>query len=72
MLCGKLKSAYLIAVKAERVEDVERILHVAQRAGPSQAQMRTICETWLASQQEKRKREMKTKELLMRSKQERR
>ncbi|XP_071795779.1 zinc finger FYVE domain-containing protein 26-like isoform X2 [Asterias amurensis] len=72
MLCGKLKSAYLIAVKAERVEDVERILHVAQRAGPSQAQMRTICETWLASQQEKRKREMKTKELLMRSKQDRR
>ncbi|XP_022094724.1 zinc finger FYVE domain-containing protein 26-like isoform X2 [Acanthaster planci] len=71
MLCGKLKSAYLIAVKAERVEDVQRILSAAQRAGPSQAQMKTICESWLASQAEKRQREMKTKELLMRSKQER-
>ncbi|XP_038075616.1 zinc finger FYVE domain-containing protein 26-like [Patiria miniata] len=72
MLCGKLKSAYLIAVKAERVEDVQRILSAAQRAGPGQAQMKTICESWLASQAEKRKREMKAKELLTRGRQERR
>ncbi|KAK3093553.1 hypothetical protein FSP39_017239 [Pinctada imbricata] len=45
ILCGKLRSAYLMAVKAERVEDVQRIAGAAQRMG--QTAVRTICNKWL-------------------------
>ncbi|XP_013400771.1 zinc finger FYVE domain-containing protein 26-like [Lingula anatina] len=45
ILCGKLKSAYLIAVKEERVEDVQRISGAALRAG--QPAVKNICDKWL-------------------------
>ena len=69
ILCGKLKSAYLLAVKAERVEDVQRIMRAAKQAGPSQAQMKAICQTWLAGQEEKRMREQQAQQLLFQSRQ---
>ena len=45
MLCGKLKSAYLVAVKTERVNDVKRILESAEKGG--QTAVKSICEKWL-------------------------
>ena len=45
ILCGKLKSAYLIAVKAGRVDDVRHIAAAADRTG--QAAVKGICEKWL-------------------------
>lgn len=45
ILCGKLRSAYLMAVKAERVEDVQRIAGAAQRMG--QTAVKNICNKWL-------------------------
>ena len=51
MLCGKLKSAYLIAVRAERVDDVKRISAAAERAG--QTAVKNISDKWLQMQQSK-------------------
>ena len=45
LLCGKLKSAYLIAVKAGRADDVRRIAAAADRAG--QNAVKAICDKWL-------------------------
>ncbi|KAL5009256.1 hypothetical protein ScPMuIL_014837 [Solemya velum] len=45
ILCGKLRSAYLLAVKGERVEDVQRIVGAAQRMG--QTAVKNICNKWL-------------------------
>ncbi|XP_035827727.1 zinc finger FYVE domain-containing protein 26 [Aplysia californica] len=45
ILCGKLRSAYLLAVKRERVEDVQRIAGAAQRLG--QSAVTNICRKWL-------------------------
>ncbi|XP_059148210.1 zinc finger FYVE domain-containing protein 26-like [Physella acuta] len=45
ILCGKLRSAYLLAVKRDRVEDVQRIAGAAQRLG--QTAVRNICKKWL-------------------------
>ncbi|ESP02327.1 hypothetical protein LOTGIDRAFT_238051 [Lottia gigantea] len=45
ILCGKLRSAYLLAVKGERIEDVQRIAGAAQRTG--QAAVKNICTKWL-------------------------
>lgn len=45
ILCGKLRSAYLMAVKSERVEDVQRICGAAQRMG--QTAVKNICDKWL-------------------------
>ncbi|XP_046355808.2 zinc finger FYVE domain-containing protein 26-like isoform X1 [Haliotis rufescens] len=45
ILCGKLRSAYLLAVKGERVEDVQRIAGAAQRL--NQGAVRNICNKWL-------------------------
>ncbi|XP_069118425.1 uncharacterized protein [Argopecten irradians] len=45
ILCGKLRSAYLMAVKTERVDDVQRIAGAAQRMG--QTAVRNICNKWL-------------------------
>ncbi|XP_077991490.1 zinc finger FYVE domain-containing protein 26-like [Glandiceps talaboti] len=65
ILCSKLKSAYLIAVQAERVDDVKRIATAAQRVG--QTAVRNICERWLQSQEQKRQRELAQQELLLRA-----
>ncbi|OWF55424.1 Zinc finger FYVE domain-containing protein 26 [Mizuhopecten yessoensis] len=45
ILCGKLRSAYLMAVKSERVDDVQRIAGAAQRMG--QTAVKNICNKWL-------------------------
>ncbi|KAK3912489.1 Zinc finger FYVE domain-containing protein 26 [Frankliniella fusca] len=39
--CGQLKSAYLLAVKYERLEDIEKILEEAERLG--QSAIKNIC-----------------------------
>ena len=43
--CGKLKSAYLIAVKSKLVDEVRNISEIAGKAG--QLPVRDICEKWL-------------------------
>lgn len=45
VLCGKLKSAYLVAVKGERVDDVRKIQAAAEAAG--QVSVKAICDKWL-------------------------
>ncbi|XP_062609221.1 zinc finger FYVE domain-containing protein 26-like [Saccostrea cucullata] len=45
ILCGKLRSAYLMAVKTDRVDDVQRIAGAAQRMG--QTAVKNICTKWL-------------------------
>lgn len=45
--CGKLKAAYLIAVKARLVDEVKNISEIASKAG--QLTVREICEKWLQS-----------------------
>jgi zinc finger FYVE domain-containing protein 26 len=52
MLCGKLKSAYLIAVRRNNEEDIQRIAGAAQRAG--QSAMFDICQKWLRQKQGKK------------------
>jgi len=43
--CGKLKSAYLTAIKGRYVEEVKRISTIATQAG--QTAIRDICDRWL-------------------------
>ena len=43
--CGKLKSAYLTAIKGRFVEEVRRISTIATQAG--QTAIRDICDRWL-------------------------
>ena len=45
MSCGKLKNAYLIAIKSRLVEEVRNISEIAGKAG--QLPVRDICEKWL-------------------------
>lgn len=45
--CGKLKAAYLIAVRAKLVDEVRKISDIAFKAG--QMPVREICEKWLQS-----------------------
>lgn len=45
MLIGKLKQAYLMAVKLNRVDDVLRIRAAAQESG--QDAIQRICDMWL-------------------------
>ncbi|KAK3587800.1 hypothetical protein CHS0354_042763 [Potamilus streckersoni] len=52
ILCGKLRSAYLMAVKGDRVEDVKRIQGAAQRMG--QTAVVTICTKWLQQKGEEK------------------
>ncbi|XP_053395117.1 zinc finger FYVE domain-containing protein 26-like [Mercenaria mercenaria] len=49
ILCGKLRSAYLIAVKENRVDDVRRILRAAKSIG--QTAVINICNKWLEQSQ---------------------
>jgi len=52
LMCGKLKSAYLIAVKGDRVEAIQKIAEVAANTG--QSKMVEICTKYL-NQYEKRR-----------------
>ena len=45
ILAGKLKSAYLLAVKSERQSDITRIMSVAEAT--KQDSIKNICERWL-------------------------
>lgn len=45
IMAGKLKAAYLLAVKLERVVDVKRIMAAAQRN--EQESVRKICSMWI-------------------------
>ena len=47
--CGKLKNAYLVAIKARLHEEVELIADVAAKA--NQLGVRDICEKWLQQHQ---------------------
>ncbi len=51
-MCGKLKSAYLIAVKGDRMEAIREIAELAEKTG--QGKMVEICAKYL-SQYEKRR-----------------
>ena len=52
LMCGKLKSAYLIAVKGDRVDAIREIAELAEKTG--QSKMVEICSKYL-SQYDKRK-----------------
>ena len=43
--CGKLKNAYLTAIKSRLVDEVVNISQIAEKAG--QLPVRDICEKWL-------------------------
>ena len=45
MLCGKLKNAYLLAIKSKMSDEVRNISEIAEKAG--QLNVRDICEKWL-------------------------
>ena len=45
MQCGKLKNAYLTAIKSRHVDEVRNISQIAEKAG--QLAVRDICEKWL-------------------------
>ena len=45
MLCGKLKNAYLQAIKSKLADEVRNIAEIAEKAG--QLPVRDICEKWL-------------------------
>ncbi|XP_048586399.1 zinc finger FYVE domain-containing protein 26-like isoform X2 [Nematostella vectensis] len=49
LLCGKLRSAYLIAVKEKRVEAIEQIAEEAMKVG--QKKTLELCKKWLAQYQ---------------------
>lgn len=61
--CGKLKSAYLIAVKGDRVEAIREIAEVAMNTG--QSKMVEICNKYL-NQYEKKREAQERKEALQR------
>ena len=48
--CGRLREAYLEAVKNERFEQIEKILDEAKKA--NQCNMADICEKWLRNYKE--------------------
>lgn len=49
LLCGKLRSAYLIAVKEKNLEAVQMIAEEAQKTG--QTKTLSLCKKWLAQNQ---------------------
>ena len=51
--CGKLKNAYLIAIKSRHVQEVRNISKIAEKAG--QLAVRDICEKWLETNTGSRK-----------------
>lgn len=50
--CGKLKNAYLIAIRANYPDEVQQIADVAAKAG--HLTVRDICEKWLQQNRTKR------------------
>ncbi|XP_012560340.2 zinc finger FYVE domain-containing protein 26 isoform X1 [Hydra vulgaris] len=55
ILCGRLKDAYLEAVKKDLVFEIQNILDNAKKA-PNQKNMVEICEKWLKAYQEKKEK----------------
>lgn len=53
IICGYLKSAYLLAVRSGRVTDVEMILSEAEKQ--KQPAMIRICQQWLVDYEKKSK-----------------
>ncbi|XP_057314867.1 zinc finger FYVE domain-containing protein 26-like [Hydractinia symbiolongicarpus] len=51
IMCGRLKDAYLEAVKSKRATEIQRILDEARKSS-SQRNMIDICERWLKNHQE--------------------
>lgn len=49
IMTGKLRSAYLMAAKTNRAQDISRIMAAAERMG--QAAVRNICKKWLEQHQ---------------------
>ena len=45
--CGRLKNAYLIAIKSRLIDEVRNISQIAEKAG--QLAVRDICDKWLLS-----------------------
>ena len=43
--CGRLKNAYLIAIKSRLIDEVRNIAQIAEKAG--QLPVRDICKKWL-------------------------
>lgn len=50
-MCGKLKSAYLIAIKLNSALDVRRIMIAAEQSG--QESVQSICKKWLETKSTK-------------------
>ena len=68
LLIGRLRLAYLQAVKGEREEDVRRIAMAAERAEGSEVRLKDICNTWLREREAKRKSAAQTQQVLAGSK----
>jgi hypothetical protein len=51
LICGYLKSAYLLAVKSGRVSEIRMILSEAEKL--NQPAMKRICLQWLAQKENK-------------------
>ena len=51
-MCGKLKSAYLVAVKGERVDAIREIAELAEKTG--QGKMVEICAKYLSQHEKQR------------------
>ena len=62
IMCGKLKSAYLVAVKGDRVDAIQEIAEVAMNTG--QSKMVEICNKFL--NQYEKKREAQERRVLQR------
>ena len=53
--CGRLKNAYLVAIKSRLVDEGKNISEIAGKAG--QIPVRDICEKWLAQQKQPKTKE---------------
>ena len=51
MICGRLKDAYVEAIKEDRVQDIERILTEAEQA--NQKYVADICQKYLTNHKDK-------------------
>nr|XP_054759360.1 zinc finger FYVE domain-containing protein 26-like [Lytechinus pictus] len=67
ILIGRLRQAYLLAVKGEREDDVRRIAMAAEQAEASGVKLKAICDQWLRDYEAKRRNAEQTKEVLARS-----
>ncbi|XP_072171552.1 uncharacterized protein [Diadema setosum] len=67
ILIGRLKQAYLLAVKAEREDDIRRIAATAEQTEGAEARIKSICDTWLREREAKRRSAEQAQQLLARS-----